>query len=289
MATEQQESQVLVRQTVTLRDVLTQVKPTWDAAGPDKIERSPVHDWAKMRLWTGFSLASINAVCGEFLDRPVSSDKLAMPDHTPYLSDKRVEDWEDIARIGCWLSEVMSSTVPFSASALGLKAGGRFVFDSLKPDMGSWNSLVHNWYGIRNKTESRALVAGTQNFTIDFDLEECRAGSIVTEEMAAQLRRVDAVCYSGRTDYGFLLTAKQLVVVHFTHLMEITGKDEALIHVMPVPLCGKGANGLTAELALWALCMLALVEDIEKRNRKSGKAADPELSNLISRFQSGFK
>lgn len=261
---------------VTLRQIFTLDKPLWNIAANFSKHAWQVDDRVQVRLWAEFSVDSINAICGELLDRPFPSTFVPFPDPAPYLENHLVQEAEDLNNMASWLQDMASATIPFAAAELRLPIGGDLLYTS-QPSL--------HWYGIENEKEFKALAVGFNCTTGGvFDFGAIREGRGNDRWTCGQLEQLRQTCIAYKTNYGFLITENQLVLVQCAPAQT----NEAPLcgfRVMPVPLYGTGESGMTAELGFAAFCTLALVDEISRR-RIAGPSTGDDIDELITQFDS---
>lgn len=75
--------------------------------------------------------------------------------------------------------------------------------------------------------------------------------------------------------------------MHYARLAFFTPnqtEDGHACKIMPVCLYGMGEGGFTAELGLWVLCMMALIDEMSSRVNADGASDDIDV--LMAQFRS---
>lgn len=81
-------------------------------------------------------------------------------------------------------------------------------------------------------------------------------------------------CEKFDVTHGYILTLNELVVCQFVPY------SNGVVKVMPIPLLDSGEGKLTAKMAVWTLCMLALGE--AKCAPRAELAASEDASDNMS-------
>lgn len=262
---------------VTLRQILTIDKPFWSIEANFSKHAGHVDDRAHVRLWAEFSVDSMDAICGALLDELFPSTSIPFPNPRRYLENHCVREAADLDNMASWLQDMAAATIPFVASKLRLPGSADLLYTS-QPDL--------HWYGIEGEDGFKALAVGFNCTDAGvFDFEAIRGGRGNEPWTCRQLEQLRQMCMSYKTNYGFIITENQLVLVN-----RVPGQsNEGSLYgyrVMPVPLYGMGETGLTAELGFGAFCTLALVAEINRGRNAGLTSTDDDIDELIAQFES---
>lgn len=275
--TGQAQTQAVARQTVTLREVLTRDKPPWDldwkpyGGGEQNFRKNP---WSWIHFWKGFSRKSIDAVAGEFLDREIPAHELPVPDpsEAPWIG-KTIRNRVDMRLMSSWFIDVLSPTVNFAASALKLDAGAELTFAATKVDERVPNDLGEFVFGIESPKQKGFVVGKVWDQTREWSYDRIRhryGKGDATKLVTPLSWLIGLAARRGYASCVFILTPDHIVLC--ARKVEEDGSCKS--HwVMPVPLFGTSPNGLTAELGLWTLCMIGLLDHVQ---RQQAKKAEPD-------------
>ncbi|CAH0045210.1 unnamed protein product [Clonostachys solani] len=111
-----------------------------------------------------------------------------------------------------------------------------------------------------------------------------REGQEASKELLWPARQLLAICKVAGTRYGYIQTDMELVVCRFTKNVD----EEWKVAMMPIPVTTSGAGALTADLALWWICMLAISSPTSSAIVPEGEVVEIDRWN-VSGEHLGFR
>lgn len=184
---------------------------------------------------------------------------------------------------------LLNPTLDFAASALKLDAGAELSF--IAPDIdekvpNGWGELD---FGIDGPKRTKFVVGIVWDKTREWTYDKVRQRQGSAVELITPLSWLSHVV----ANYVFVVTPDHIVLC--AKKIDEAGKFGSW-RAMPVPLFGTPPNGLTAELGLWALCMLGLLDHVQQQQAKQAEPdTDAETENspwgdseLLRRFKAEF-
>lgn len=274
---EQQSDQQQQRQAnelTTLRQVLTQERPLVLSTMRETIPK-PCRanmSWEKIQLWSQFTLEGINGNDHQVLDQPLTGLTDAIPNSFNVLDNLRLDCQEDMFSVSCWIGDILAFSVPYTVSRWNLKVPGTLHFQVNEFKAAPFGDCFYS--GIETSEGWTGLIVGTHQPKSTWNIDNIRDSRGSTAGMDMALSTLAFACEQYDVNLGYILTLNELVVCEFDPY-----SGGALFKVMPIPLLDTGERKMTAELAVWVLCMLAL----EEATSESDELADSEYaSNSMS-------
>lgn len=251
-------------QNITLRHLLSQQKPYMPCTSTTT-KNSSYENWPKLgsvAIWGEFNLTNLNDSYGHVLDTPLPAREDWLWVHGE-LAGVVIQKTTDISHMIGWNDRMMAQTVQFAQSHLGLHSGTslrhqystanksvlaklpgqprtRLLLDHvISLDDVPWLSLIVG-LGIESSKWSGRKLAGQLDGP--------------NKELLWPLRQLANICQLPQTRYGYIQTDEELVVCSFSN----NAQGLIKVEIMPVSWTKSGRDGLTTDLALWWLCMLAM-------------------------------
>ncbi|KAI0391759.1 hypothetical protein F5Y17DRAFT_468004 [Xylariaceae sp. FL0594] len=211
---------------VTPRQILTQ--PKRPIQGGSGLTNSQGYKWPELgnriALWEEFNLNTLNASYGHILDSPIPEMGEIRPRPQEALVGLTVNSDSDVNRLIMWNDAVLRPTLAYAKSRLRLNEGVLLRHQVTTPDM-----------------TSLAAIPGRLPPPDGWE--------------PWPLRQLAQACVLAKTRYGYIQTEEEVTVCCFS---SVEGDKKLKAFIMPIPLTRHGASVLTADLALWWLCMLAM-------------------------------
>lgn len=237
----------------TLRQVLTQDRPLVLSTLQVKA-RKPARwniPWSKVHLWSQFSLENVNRLGGEILDKPLTGLNDAIPNAFNVLDNLRLDYREDMFSLTNWIRDILSFSVPYAVSQWDWQVPGTLHFQVNEYKAAPFSDCFYS--GIETpEGEWKGLMVGTHQPDSTWSIEKIRDHRGSTASIDSALGVLAYCCEKFNVTYGYILTLNELVVCQFAPY------SNGMVKVMPIPLLDSGEGKMTAEMAIWALCVLAL-------------------------------
>ncbi|KAM7219529.1 hypothetical protein V8F06_005084, partial [Rhypophila decipiens] len=217
--------------------------------------------------WEDFNYDNIKAAYGDLLDRAIDydDDPKSKPSQIHYPPSQReiVNEPSVDGLMNFWCGRVIRSNMK-SLSALARQRLGlskaepslRYKIrqvDEYGPD---WSVAVNPKGTIFVMGESKVSAKWKSEWLVAPKRPGGTAGA--SDERIWPLREVATYCQHGGTRYGFIFTARELVVLRVFFVSQGSGNNKkAGMEWRSVPWNASGSQ-LTVNLALWALIMMAV-------------------------------
>ncbi|KAG5979180.1 hypothetical protein E4U55_005471 [Claviceps digitariae] len=260
----------MAHQHLNLRSVLTQAKPLFFRAWPEKISSNTTNQrWPKLHeidpiaIWDEFNLTNLNESYGHVLDISIQ-DGLA-PNAEQCLGNMTMAEARDINHLIMWNNAIIRATVPTAQWELGLHPNVVIRHECSTVERPKQVRLESNpalsidhIISLDDFPES-FLVVGLGRPSPKWSGRKLSQQLKPKADKLWPLRQLAGLCEVAKTRYGYIQTDEELVVCCFS-------VDDGFWRVkfMPVPWSRCGADALTTDLALWWLCMLAMSADVHR-------------------------
>ncbi|CAH0019005.1 unnamed protein product [Clonostachys rhizophaga] len=258
----------MAREATTLRKLLSQRKPdipclTTATKNTTKCSWPDLHK-KNITIWKEFNLDTLNASYSHVLDLPVSDPLSGVPSINQTFEGLTVNSDLDVNNLIGWNAMMMKATFDFARSRIGLKQGSPSSHAYSTPNKSTLAKIPG--YSPRLQVDHvislscnlpQNLVVGlgrTSKKWRGVDLTcALDQGRKPTREQTWPLRQLLAICDIANTRYGYIQTDKEFVVCRFNK----NAAEEWKVAIASIPVGNFGEGVLTADLALWWLCMLA--------------------------------
>uniref|UniRef100_A0A8H7K5R0 Uncharacterized protein n=1 Tax=Bionectria ochroleuca TaxID=29856 RepID=A0A8H7K5R0_BIOOC len=258
----------MAREATTLRRLLSQRKPDIPCL-TTATKNTAKNDWVKLHkknvtIRKEFNLDTLNASYGHVLDFPISEPLSDVPSINQTLESLTVNSDLDVNNLIGWNAMMMRATFDFARSLLGLKQGSPSSHVFTPPDKSTLAKIPGYPKRLQVDHVISLLCNLPQNLVVGLGRTSKKwrgvditcaldRGRQPTGEQIWPLRQLLAICNIANTRYGYIQTDKEFVACRFNK----NAGEEWKVAVVSIPLGNFGEGVLTADLALWWLCMLA--------------------------------
>jgi hypothetical protein len=243
----------------TLRELLSREKPIISHPSPTT-DNTIDAEWPELRnikIWSEFTLGSLNESYGHILDRDLSQNTPEPPESEALPHDVISSD-EDINILIDWHNSLPKQCVEFAESHLGLTVQ---IFPLLYPRRGRASTQPVDRVTRVMDEAAVIFIAGVWRSSSSWKSTELMHQlEQPAEDLEWPLRQLANQCQEAQTRYGYILTEKELVVCRFSYCLEWTWAKKIPVsaEIMPIPWTNQGVDTLTTELAMWWLSALAM-------------------------------
>ncbi|KIW12248.1 hypothetical protein PV08_09524 [Exophiala spinifera] len=249
----------------TIRDLLTRPKTaTIDCIVTSAAMNTAYANWPEVRtitIWEEFNLENIDSELGQILDESLTGTPLH-PTGFPLPDGFQVDSQRNLYPLFERNERVLQETIPHARQRLNLHldmqyrsdyttqthANAKFPFNNGPPFFQHAIWLQHQ--------ATLNILAGLGKTSKHWSGSEVREGLAngngLSRGLQAPLRQLANICLLGNIRHGYLQTDKELVVCEFTFSLD------RKFDVRFMPVMWSVTQGLTTDLALFTLCLLAM-------------------------------
>ncbi|TPX11789.1 uncharacterized protein E0L32_007526 [Thyridium curvatum] len=249
--------------TTTLRRFLTQNKPFTTCSA--RSQQHPTNTkWPTFEdpvtIWDAFTLGNLDRQFGALLDIPIPSDRLPIAVEAP--EDLPITNSKSIGHLVARNDAMMQASLNVAKSHLQLFPGIVLRFRYNDVDQTQLPKLFDGRKTLRpdhiiqlDRFPASILVVGLARPSSHWSARRAVSSLGDLDKGGLQpLRELANLCKIAGTEFGYIQTDEDMVVCRFT----LASGNKWKASIKPIPWSTYETSNLTADLALWWLCMRAM-------------------------------